>query len=109
MLMVRIVDMAVLMFQFDMGVFVDVALGQMNPETDTHENSGKDKAIRQRFTKERDGQHCADKWCQREICSSSSSAEMAQGKNEEHQADANGHETDSGGDGNHWQGRELRT
>ena len=109
MLMVHIVTMAVLMIQFQMRMFVDMAFGQMDPEADSHKNAGQDEAIRQRVAKQHERQYCADKWRQREVCACPCSAEVAQGKNEKNEAHANGHESDKGREGNHWQGRELRT
>ncbi len=95
-LVMRIVNVAVLMLYGFMVVFVRMTFSQMQPQTNSHENTGNQKPCRQRLPKQRDGQECADEGRQRIVGAGPSRPKVSQGKYKHHQTDAYAKKADEG-------------
>lgn len=91
---VWIVRMEMLVFQALVCVTVFVTFGEMQPQPDGHEQPCQYQALRRRFAEQGDRQGSSDEGRQSEIGPGSGRAQMAQGQNEQHQADAIAQEPD---------------
>ena len=62
-LMVRVVGVAVLMFELFVRMFMAVPFSEVNPQAESHERSGDHEREGQRIMQQRNRDHSTDKWC----------------------------------------------
>ena len=87
MLVVRIVDMRVFVFQEKVSVLMRVMFCEMEPDACRHEETSKQQGCRQWRT-ERHGESSTDKGSQREIGAGSRGPQIAQRQDEKRQAES---------------------
>lgn len=98
-LVVLVVGMPVFVFQWLVVMRVSVALGEVQPDTGSHQKSGDGKAGRNRFAEEEHGDHRAR----------ASGAEMPQRQHEEDEAHAVAQDANQANGGKRGDGRQLRS
>ena len=86
--MMFIVQVFMRMFQHVVSVRVVVALGQVQPNTCTHQHTGKHKRKRYRFAEQDKSDYRPSERCNREVRARSRSAEVTQRNDEQYQARA---------------------
>lgn len=106
-LMMAIMNMAMIMFERFVRMFVAMRFGQVQPEADRHQDPGDDERYGDRFAEHRDREQRTDERCRREISSRPSRAEVPKREHEHHEADAVPKKADQRATRNHrnrWQG-----
>lgn len=88
MLMMVIVHMAVLMLGQLVHVFMAMPFRQVQIEADGHQRRGGDQRPGHRLTEQGDSEKSADERCRREVCAGSRGSELAEGGDEQNEADA---------------------
>lgn len=86
-LVVLIMHMSMLVGHFFVAMFVFVALRQMKPDSNRHEQSGDSELDRHRFPQNEHGDQPAEERSQREVRPGPGRSNVPKGNNEEHQAD----------------------
>src|SRR6476659_10178688 len=85
MLVMLVVNMQVLVFEWFMAMLVFVAFRQMQPDAKAHQCRRETKSQTEGLAKEQDRDGCADKWCGREIRSRAGRADVPQRQHEQRQ------------------------
>lgn len=91
-LVMRVVNVWMGVFEWLMGVRMRVTLGQMQPDTRTHESGGQPEWRWRRLAQQQDGDGGADEWRGGEIGAGAGRAQFTQRPHKENQAQAIAHQ-----------------
>ena len=105
-LMVLVVHVRMRVLDEFMDVLVLVALGEVQPDAERHEQAGRQQLPRHGVALEQHRDQSAEERRDRKIGAGARTAEMSQGEDEEHKACAIAHEADDTGKGNHVDSRQ---
>src|SRR6516165_3697857 len=84
MLVVLIVDVAVLVLDCFVAVLMVVALSQMQPKSEAHQQTGDLELWCQGFTEQDQCEHGSDERSEREVCAGPRTAQVTQCQDEQH-------------------------
>jgi hypothetical protein len=87
MLVVLVMHMPMFVGQLLVAMVVFVALRQVKPDAEGHEQTGANELDRHRLPQNEYSDQPAEEWCQREVRPGSSRPDVSQGNDKEHQAD----------------------
>ena len=87
MLVMFVMDMRVFVFQNVVDVFMVVALSQMKPQADAHQEPRANKLDRYGVPQESDSEHCTYEGRQGEVSAGAGCSQMAKPEHEHHKAD----------------------